>query len=54
MAATGTPLLTPIEVAQRLGVSKPTVYRLIGDGDLPALRIGGQIRVDPAELRDYI
>jgi excisionase family DNA binding protein len=34
-------LLSPAEVALRLGVSKITVYRRISDGSLPAVRLGG-------------
>jgi excisionase family DNA binding protein len=33
-------LLSPAEVAARLGVSKITVYRRIADGSIPATRLG--------------
>jgi len=42
-------LLSVAQVARRLNVSRPTVYRRIYEGQLPALRIGeqgGPVRVD--------
>jgi excisionase family DNA binding protein len=47
-------LLTPGAVAELLAVSKPTVYRLVESGDLPAVRIGGQLRIDANELGEWI
>lgn len=38
-------MLTPDEVAERLGVSRMTVGRMARDGRLPHNRVGGQIRV---------
>jgi len=35
-------LLSPAEVARRLGVGRMTVYRRIADGSLPAVRISGE------------
>ena len=48
MAATTT-LLRVDEVAERLGVSRVTVYRRVWDGSLPALRVGeaGPLRFEP-------
>jgi excisionase family DNA binding protein len=46
-------LMSPIEVARVLAVSPATVRRLIRDGDLRAVRVGGQHRVRPAELAAY-
>jgi excisionase family DNA binding protein len=34
-------LLGAAEVARRLGVSRQTVYRLVREGSLPAVRLGG-------------
>lgn len=31
----------PAEAARRLGVSRSTIYKLIADGDLPAVKLGG-------------
>jgi excisionase family DNA binding protein len=48
------PLLSLAEVARRLSISTRTVRRLIDAGYLEALRVGGQIRVEPAALDAYI
>ncbi len=42
-------LLTPAQVASRLGVSRVTIYRRVWDGSLPALRVGetGPLRFEP-------
>ena len=42
------------QVAERLQVSAKTVRRLVTSGRLPGLRIGGQYRVDSAELEAWI
>jgi excisionase family DNA binding protein len=47
-------LLSVAEVAARLRVSRVTAYRLIWRGALPALRVGGQIRIDVRELEDWL
>ena len=55
MAATDTErLLTPIEVQEALRISRRTFFRLIRSGELPAVRIGKQLRVSPAELKNWI
>ncbi len=38
-------LLTPLEVADELRVSKGTIYRLMRAGAIDAVRVGGQLRV---------
>jgi excisionase family DNA binding protein len=35
-------------------VSKMTVYRLVHDGTLPALRIGRSLRIAASALHDYL
>ena len=40
-------LLTVGQVAERLQVSPRTVWRLIHDGRLPAVRIGRAVRLHP-------
>jgi excisionase family DNA binding protein len=47
-------LLNVGEVANRLGVSRLTVWRLIDRGELPALRVGRQLRLDPDELDAWL
>lgn len=44
---------TTEEIAQILRVSKLTVYDLIKKGELPAYRVGRQMRVDAADLEAY-
>ena len=48
------PLLTIRAVCEMLGVSKPTLYRLINAGHLVPIRIGLSPRFEPNELRRYI
>ena len=50
----GTVLLTPTEVAQRAKVSRETVYREIDRGELPAIHVGRQLRIDPTDLNQYL
>lgn len=47
------PLLRVRDAARGLSVSERTVRRLIAKGELPALKVGGQVRVDAAELAAY-
>ncbi len=49
-----TNLLRVAEAARILGVSRATTYRLIAAGELPAVRIGGSLKVDRTELHEYI
>ncbi|SFJ01983.1 helix-turn-helix transcriptional regulator [Thermoflavimicrobium dichotomicum] len=44
---------TTEEIAQILKVSKLTVYDLIKKGELPAYRVGRQMRIDAADLEAY-
>lgn len=48
--------LTSDQVAERLGVSRMTVKRLVDAGDLVALKVGarGLLRFTPADLERYI
>jgi excisionase family DNA binding protein len=43
-------LLSPSDVAARLGVSKVTVYRRIQSGELPAMRFGGNAGSTPLRV----
>ena len=47
-------MLTIKEVAQFLSLSEKTLYRLVQDGALPALKIGGQWRFDPKSLDAWV
>lgn len=48
------PLLTVTETAARLSVSRRTVYDLIASGRMPAFRVGGQIRLSPEAVADWL
>jgi len=48
------PLLSRSEAAERLAVSKSTIYRLIRSGELPAYKVGHGIRVAQTDLENYI
>lgn len=47
-------LLTMREAAARLNISARTVWAMIQDGRLRAIRIGRAVRIAPAELERYI
>jgi excisionase family DNA binding protein len=46
-------LLTPAEVARRLGMSRSTVLRRIADGDLRATKVGTHHRIPLGEFERY-
>lgn len=46
--------MTVKEVADYLRVSKMTVYRLVQDGSLPAVRFGRNYRIFRVEAYDFI
>jgi excisionase family DNA binding protein len=51
MTQTATPedtgaLLSPAAVARLAAISRKTVYREIGRGELPAIPVGRQLRID--------
>ena len=46
--------LTVAEVASVMRVSKMTVYRLVHNGDLPAVRVGRSFRVPEQAVDDYL
>jgi excisionase family DNA binding protein len=50
----GDRLLTVAEVAGTMRVSNMTVYRLIKNGDLPALRVGKNYRIRESDVDVYL
>jgi len=50
----GTVLLSPADAARLAQVSRDTIYREIERGALPARHVGRQLRIDPADFRDYL
>jgi excisionase family DNA binding protein len=47
-------LLSPIEVARRLSVTRGTIYKLVRIGALPAVRLGRLSRISEADLAAFI
>jgi len=47
-------LLTPADVARRLGVAEPDVVAIIEAGELPAKKIGSAYRIKRSELDAYL
>jgi len=48
------PLMTIAAVAKHLGISGRTVRRLLEDRKIAFHRVGGSIRVTPADLEIYL
>ena len=46
--------LTVAEVAEQMRVSKMTVYRLVGAGEMPAVRVGRSYRIPEDALEAYL
>lgn len=46
--------LTVAEVAAMMRVSKMTVYRLVHNGEMPAVRVGRSFRVPEQAVHDYL
>ena len=49
-----TKLLTVSEVAQYLQVTNARVYELIREGTVQAVRLGRQVRINPAILQTFV
>lgn len=46
--------LTPCEVAELLGVSRPTVYQLCQRKEFPAFHVGRKVLISADGLRQWI
>ena len=46
--------LTITETAQVLGVSRPTVYKLLHREGFPAFRIGNRVLISRAKLAEWV
>ncbi|MBP6859095.1 MAG: helix-turn-helix domain-containing protein [Candidatus Magasanikbacteria bacterium] len=46
--------LTPDNLADILGISKTTVYRLIDKRSLPFYKIGGSLRFKQSDVMEYL
>ncbi len=47
-------LLTPAEVAKYLRVNKYTIYRLVSEKKLPAIKVGNQLRFKANEIETWL
>jgi excisionase family DNA binding protein len=47
-------LLKATDIARILNISKALAYRLLQQGEIPAIRINNTVRVKPSDLEDYI
>jgi len=54
IATTGKRLLLPEETWKRLRISRASFYRLVRRGEIPAVRVGGQLRVPEDELERWL
>jgi excisionase family DNA binding protein len=52
--ATFVQLLTVVDAARHLGISRSKVYELLADGELPSVRIGRTRRIALAALEEFI
>lgn len=54
MPATDTRLITIVEAAQIIGLSRSKLYELLASRELPSVRIGRARRIDIADLERFI
>lgn len=47
-------LITVVEAAEIIGLSRSKVYELLADGELPSIRIGRTRRIDTVDLDAFI
>ena len=47
-------LLSPEQVAERCGLSRKAVYRAIERGELPASRLCSRLRINAADVDEWI
>lgn len=48
------PLLNYEQAAEILGVTERSIWNYVDRGELPCVRFGKSVRIDPADLRAYI
>ena len=50
----GQVLLRPSDIAAVLGVTTSRIYQMIGEGQIPAVRVAGSIRIPRAALERWL
>ena len=52
--ATVVQLLTIVDAARHLGISRSKLYELLADGELPSVRIGRTRRISMTALEEFV
>ncbi len=47
-------LLSPRDLAERLSISRWTVYKMLGDGRIQSVKIGRLVRIPESEVESLI
>ncbi|MBC8506175.1 MAG: helix-turn-helix domain-containing protein [Chloroflexi bacterium] len=47
-------LLRAQQVAEILNIGESTAYKLMLDGEIPSVKVGGSVRMLPEDLANYI
>jgi excisionase family DNA binding protein len=47
-------LLSPADVAERLGLSRPHIYTLAAAGKIRSIKFGRAVRFDPKDVERFI
>jgi putative molybdopterin biosynthesis protein len=50
----GTVVLSPADAARMAQVSRETIYREIDRGELQAVHVGRQLRIEPSDFARYL
>ncbi len=50
----GQALLSPLQVAERLGVSRSYVYTAAASGELRSIKLGKALRFEPRDVEAFI
>jgi excisionase family DNA binding protein len=42
------------DIARLLNISRSKAYFLVKSGEIPSIRIGASVRIQPSDLKDYV
>ena len=51
---TQTRLITVMDMAERLGISRTMAYKLVWDGEIPSVKIGTAVRIKSSDVDRFI